>query len=161
MLGDLAHPGGHVATAGRLHRERLAGANGDDVDEAEEVLAYPLVRVEVLDADGRAVRVCNPGRLNGGPGPDFRDAIIEIDGAELRGDVELHVRASAFRSHGHHLDRAYNNLALHVVYLADDGSRTLLRPDGKLVTVYYFNSQDDPTQYYGGVRHIAATIWEI
>jgi hypothetical protein len=35
----------------------------------------------------------------------------------------------------------------------------LLRPDGRLVTVYYINSKTDPVQQDGGVRHIAATIW--
>lgn len=54
------------------------------------------------------------------------------------------------------------------IILRDDGGsgdlgypRTLLRPDGKLITVYYYNTKDDPVQMRGGVRHIAATIWEI
>lgn len=54
------------------------------------------------------------------------------------------------------------------IVLRDDGGswdlgypRTILRPDGKLVTVYYFNSQTDPIQQDGGVRHIAATIWSV
>lgn len=54
------------------------------------------------------------------------------------------------------------------IILRDDGGswdlgypRMFVRPDGKLVTVYYFNSKDDPIQCGGGVRHIAATIWEI
>ena len=39
--------------------------------------------------------------------------------------------------------------------------RTILRPDGSLVTVYYFNCKDDPCQHNGGVRHIAATLWRV
>lgn len=38
--------------------------------------------------------------------------------------------------------------------------RTLLRSDGRLITVYYFNGKDDPIQQDGGVRYIAATIWK-
>lgn len=56
----------------------------------------------------------------------------------------------------------------HEIILRDDGGswdigypRTILRSDGRLVTAYYFNSRDDHVQYYGGVRHIAATIWRI
>lgn len=52
------------------------------------------------------------------------------------------------------------------IILRDDGGsrdlgypRTHLRNDGRLVTVYYFNTRDDSTQMNGGVRHIAATIW--
>jgi BNR repeat-like domain len=39
--------------------------------------------------------------------------------------------------------------------------RTLLRPDGSLITAYYTNDANDPVQCDGGVRYIAATIWEI
>ena len=54
------------------------------------------------------------------------------------------------------------------IVLRDDGGswdlgypRTLLRPDGSLVTVYYFNDKTDPVQCHGGVRYIAATLWNI
>lgn len=54
------------------------------------------------------------------------------------------------------------------IVLRDDGGswdlgypRMLVRPDGSVITVYYFNSRDDPVQNDGGVRHIAATLWEI
>jgi hypothetical protein len=80
--------------------------------------------------DGRGLRVLNPGRPNAGPGPDFRDAVLELGGERRRGDVELHVRASSFRGHGHHLDHAYDRLVLHVVYLADDGAGTALAGGG-------------------------------
>ena len=81
--------------------------------------------------DGRPVTVLNPGRRSSGPGPDFRDAIVSIDGAERRGDVELHVRASYFQDHGHLEDPAYAALALHVVYLADEGPETSLFGGGR------------------------------
>ena len=52
------------------------------------------------------------------------------------------------------------------VVLRDDGGsfdlgypRSILRPDGTIVTVYYFNTLSDPIQQDGGVRHIAATLW--
>lgn len=54
------------------------------------------------------------------------------------------------------------------ITLRDDGGswdlgypRTMLRPDGRLITVYYFNNKTDPVQQDGGVRHIAATIWSV
>jgi hypothetical protein len=33
--------------------------------------------------------------------------------------------------------------------------------DGKIGTIYYFNSKDDPVQVNGGVRHIVRTIFSI
>lgn len=54
------------------------------------------------------------------------------------------------------------------IILRDDGGtpdlgypRTLLRPDGSMITVYYYNTGEDPVPAGGGVRHIAATIWEV
>jgi hypothetical protein len=55
-----------------------------------------------------------------------------------------------------------------IVLRADGGSwdlgypRTVCRTDGSLVTVYYFNTADDPgTPDAAGVRHIAATLWSV
>ena len=77
-------------------------------------------------ADGRSPRVILPGRPGGGKGPDFRDAVIAIDGHERRGDVELHLHASSFRAHGHDKDPAYGRVVLHVVIWADAEERTIL-----------------------------------
>jgi hypothetical protein len=76
--------------------------------------------------DGQPLTVLYRGLPGRGPGPDFRDAVIETPRTILRGDVELHLRASDFRRHGHHRDPAYDGLALHFVYWADEGPSTLL-----------------------------------
>jgi len=107
----------------------------DPLNEAElsAIWAGQRFPPEALSTpDGRAVRVLHPGRRVGGPGPDFRDAVVTVDGVERRGDVELHVRASAFRSHGHASDAAYARLALHVVYRADEGPETPLALGGSV-----------------------------
>jgi hypothetical protein len=71
--------------------------------------------------EGLPVTVVYRGRWTFGFGPDFRGALIAF-GAELRqGDVEVHLRAGAWREHGHHLDPAYNGVVLHVVL--EDGPR--------------------------------------
>ena len=70
--------------------------------------------------DGARVQVVFPGRRNGGPGPDFLEASVDVEGSGLlRGDVEIHVRARDWMSHGHHRDPAYNGVVLHVVWDAD------------------------------------------
>ena len=70
---------------------------------------------------GGGCRVIFPGRRGRGPGPDFRGAVIAGPSAiPVRGDVELHVRASDFRGHGHHRDPAYQNIVLHVVFHDDE-----------------------------------------
>lgn len=70
---------------------------------------------------GEKIQVVYPGRRNLGPGPDFRDAIIALDGRRLRhGHIEIHTATSAWRAHGHAADPAYHNVILHVVW-EDDG----------------------------------------
>ncbi len=80
----------------------------------------------LVSCEGLALRVAYRGRPAGGPGPDFRDAVIVAGDRERRGDVELHVAASAFRQHGHHRDPAYDNLVLHVVFWDDERGETRL-----------------------------------
>jgi hypothetical protein len=85
--------------------------------------------------NGDLLRVVYRGRRCSGPGPDFRDAVIEGPEGELwHGDVEVHVRASAFRFHGHSRDHAYDGVVLHLVWEDDEGEDTLL-PCGRRVAV--------------------------
>lgn len=85
-------------------------------------------------AGGAALRTVYRGRRAGGAGPDFRDAIIASPHELLSGDVELHVRSSDFRRHGHHQDPAYDGVALHVVFHHDEDGDTQLAC-GRLVPV--------------------------
>jgi hypothetical protein len=76
---------------------------------------------------GVPLRVLHPGRRGRGAGPDFRDALVAgPSGAPLRGDIELHRRASDFRAHGHHRDPRYGGLILHVVFDDDADGETAL-----------------------------------
>lgn len=83
---------------------------------------------------GERLRVVYRGRRQGGPGPDFRDATIVAPAGLQHGDVELHLRASDFGRHGHHLDAAYQGLILHVVFWDDEGEDTALA-NGRRVPV--------------------------
>ena len=86
--------------------------------------SYP--RGSLRTGDGERVRVIYRGRPGAGPGPDFRDALVAFPNGVVQGDVELHVRASDFRRHGHGGDPAYANLVLHVVFVDDDVGPTPL-----------------------------------
>lgn len=85
--------------------------------------------------DGRALRVIFPGVPGGGSGPDFRGAILEAEGDLLCGDVELHLRASGWREHGHHRDPAYANVVLHAVAENDTGAAATLHACGRAIPV--------------------------
>ena len=92
-----------------------------------------LLGKELITEEGERVKGIYPGRVSGDSGPDFREAIIAMDGSELKkGDVEVHVKSSDWYNHGHHADPEYNNVILHVVGWHDCSSATL-RQDGKSV----------------------------
>src|SRR3954470_16785297 len=83
--------------------------------------------------DGTPVTVVAPGIPGGGPGPDFRHAVLVL-GGELRfGDVEVHLRSSGWFAHGHRRDPAYNDVVLHVV-ASDDTGTPVIRANGLPVT---------------------------
>lgn len=84
--------------------------------------------------EGRRVRLLFPGMPNTGPGPDFLGALLALDEeAPKRGDVELHLKASSWQTHGHHRDPRYNGVRLHVV-LFDDGGPARTQ-EGEIVPV--------------------------
>ncbi|MBC8280057.1 MAG: DUF2851 family protein, partial [Chloroflexi bacterium] len=63
---------------------------------------------------GRRVRVVYPGRSGVTAGPDFRDALLEVEGVGfVRGDVELHIKQKDWDSHGHGGDPNYNGVVFH------------------------------------------------
>ena len=71
-------------------------------------------QAEFRTSGGRRVRVLYPGRPGATAGPDFRDALLEVEGLGLvQGDVELHVRQQDWYAHGHADDPNYNGVVLH------------------------------------------------
>jgi Protein of unknown function (DUF2851) len=76
-----------------------------------------LRRDRLKTADGRAVRIFHPGFASAEGGPDFRGAVIQIgDDAPCSGDVEIDLRASGWRAHGHDRNPNFKNVLLHVVW---------------------------------------------
>ena len=80
--------------------------------------------------DMRHVRVLDPGLLNTDSGPDFFNAKVEIDGQLWVGNIEMHVRASDWKRHGHDKDSAYDSVILHVV---DKDDAPVYRTNGERI----------------------------
>lgn len=76
-----------------------------------------LLRDELRTLDGSPLRVVHPGFWNKEPGPDFKQAILQIGtGPAKIGDVEIDLAASGWRSHGHAANPAYKHVILHVLW---------------------------------------------
>ena len=67
----------------------------------------------------QSVSIINSGFPHQDAGPDFKQAIIKIDGVTWAGNVEIHIRSSDWYRHEHQSDMKYNSVILHVVYEHD------------------------------------------
>lgn len=94
--------------------------------------------------DGRPLRVIFPGTPAGGSGPDFTGAILDAGGDLLRGDVEVHLRASGWRHHGHAGDRSYAGIVLHVVAVNDDPNAFTFHRSGRLIPILVLEPSPEP-----------------
>lgn len=74
---------------------------------------------ELQTAAGEKLQVVFPGKLNTNQGPDFTGAQVKIDDTTLVGSVELHLKTSQWKDHGHSDDPNYKNVILHVVFEND------------------------------------------
>jgi hypothetical protein len=78
---------------------------------------YGLFDREDLLADtGEPVQVITLGEHNTDAGPDFLNARIKVGATLWAGNVEIHMKSSDWQGHQHQVDKAYDNVILHVVY---------------------------------------------
>lgn len=69
---------------------------------------------------GELINVIKPGVHNTETaGPDFFNALIEIEGQKWAGNVEVHINSSDWYAHNHQSDQNYDNVILHVVWSDD------------------------------------------
>lgn len=116
-----------------------------------------LERASLRGRDGHSYRVVYGGKPGGSLGPDFTDAVVERDdGVTFRGDIEIHVRESDWRAHGHHNDRRYNGVVLHVV-AAESAGRPTLRATGTSIPLLVLNWTGRATRDGAGFRGSDAT----
>jgi RNAse (barnase) inhibitor barstar len=74
--------------------------------------------------DGLRIKVISPGRWNTEEGPDFKGAEILLEGkGEVKGDIEIHVYSHDWIRHGHHKQKAYESICLHVFMWNDRKSK--------------------------------------
>ena len=102
----------------------------------------PLQRKLILYAgnDGKSVEIVSVGEHNRDAGPDYSHARIRIDGKEWVGNIEIHVCSSDWIKHRHQLDKAYDNIILHVVRTAD---KPIYNSKGELVPQCELNYPSD------------------
>ena len=95
----------------------------DDGDSPPETLLQTLwqhqrlLRDQLKTLDGQPVRILHPGFRSTEGGPDFRGAVVQFgDDAPRSGDIEVDLRSSGWRAHGHDRNPAFHGVILHVVW---------------------------------------------
>ena len=126
---------------------------------------------EQRTTDGRSVEILSVGEHNRDAGPDYSHARVRIpdysharvriDGKEWVGNIELHVCATDWVKHRHHLDKAYDSVILHVVRTADKpvyNSRGELVPQCEL---QYPSDQDYLSRLFESAQQMDSAFMRI
>ena len=86
--------------------------------------------VDLYTTDGIPLKVIDPGIQNTDAGPDFFNAKVQIGDAVWAGNVEIHRKATDWKSHYHDRNPAYDSVILHVV---EEDDAVIFRPDGEQI----------------------------
>ena len=65
--------------------------------------------------ESEKIEIISVGQLNSNSGPDFFNAKVKINDTIWAGNIEIHINSSDWVKHKHNIDKAYNNVILHVV----------------------------------------------
>ena len=91
--------------------------------------------------NGKNLKIIYQGQFNTGRGPDFKNAIIELNGENLKGDVEIHKNTNDWQQHNHQEDVHYNNVILHVVLHHNGAYPVTLKEDGTWIEILSMEKQ--------------------
>jgi hypothetical protein len=86
-----------------------------------------LLQSPLLTIDKKELKIISFGERNNSDGPDYQNAELIIDGIQLKGDIEFHLRWQDWYIHGHDKDRRYQGVILHVLWHPAKGLPKALR----------------------------------
>jgi hypothetical protein len=110
---------------------------------------------QYITQDGQILEIIHPGIRNGDAGPDFFNAKIKIGQTLWAGNVEINLKSSDWKRHGHQKDAAYNNVVLHVV--AEDDTE-IENASGVVVPAWVMPIEE---RYLNNYRHLLETSQKI
>jgi hypothetical protein len=111
---------------------------------------------DLSTTEGRVLEIKHAGLYNTNAGPDFFGANIRIDATLWAGNVEVHLRSSDWFVHKHHLDKAYDNIILHVVYEHD---KEIIDKNGNAVQTLELRNYIDQDLVLTYQKFIKAKDW--
>jgi len=99
-----------------------------------------LNRRKLTTEGGEPIRIIYPGRSNDDQGADFREAVIASRRDVIKGDIEVHVKSSAWLAHRHHQNPVYNRVILNVVMWHNSKTPTTLQNGSEIpvLALHYY-----------------------
>jgi hypothetical protein len=113
----------------------------------QEEWLYYIWKLQYFDkqalttCQGEKLTIVSPGTRNEHAGPDFLNAHIVLGNISWHGHIELHTKASSWQAHKHHVDSAYENVILHVVWHND---QPIHHADNTLLPTLSLQGRVDP-----------------
>lgn len=104
----------------------------------EEIIYQIWINKEfdpVFTINGKiSIEILDPGIQNSDyAGPDFQDSKIRIGEIIFNGDIEIDNSHKDWKQHGHHLNKRYNTVILHVVFTENSSIENVITEDGRKV----------------------------
>jgi hypothetical protein len=117
---------------------------------------FRLYKTELQLTSGEAIHIVHPGDHNTDSGPDFFNARIQIGDTLWAGNVEIHINASDWIRHKHHMDKAYDSIILHLVYKND---LEIFNQNGTPLPTLELKNKFDPLTWNRYMQFMASRSW--
>ena len=114
-------------------------------------------KTDLVTTQGETLQIIRSGIYNTDAGPDFSEAKVRIGLMSWAGNVEIHIASSEWESHRHHVDKAYDSVVLHVVWIDD---KPVSLEDGSLLPTLVLKGRID-TQLMSRYRKLMSTSFII
>ena len=103
---------------------------------------------ELTLKDSQKIEIIDTGTHNkDSAGPDFQNARIKFGNITYLGDIEIDTMHSDWKSHGHHFDKKYNKVILHIVVSNEKYNSIVISKDGrKIQSICLLDLVDDNYQ---------------
>lgn len=105
-------------------------------------------------ANNEKVEIVHAGEQNTDAGPDFTNVKLKMDGILWVGNAEVHINSSDWFRHGHHKDKAYDNVIIQIVINHD---AEIQRTNGEPIPT--LKLEVDPGYYATYERLINSREW--
>ncbi len=106
------------------------------------------LNLHLTTVSGKNLVIKFSGRWNTDSGPDFKDAILEINGQIQKGDIEIDLTSYHWKSHSHNENPEFNNVLLHLVYEDNGKFPYTINEEGEKIEILEIKDQlaDDITK---------------